>query len=389
MRIAIDVETTQVEKVGHGIYVWSLVSELEKIGRHTFLLLTPSRAAQSRLGLKTPQRWLWDQVIFPWRAWRRGADLIHQPAFSVPILFPGKKVVTVHDLIPIYFGKDISLPSRLFLGKWVPFTFRFADHLIAVSKATKQDLIDTLNIPEEKITVIPEAAGESFKPVNDPKERDHIKKKYGISMPYLLHIGTINPRKNLEFLVRVFAKLVQNFPTLSLIITGKKGWYYDDLFRLIDELKLHNKIIFTGYIDEQDKPALISGASVYCFPSLYEGFGLPALEAMACGTPVVASNISSIPEVTGKAAILVSPHNEQVWIEAIRRILTDTTLAARMRKEGLSQAKKFSWKKAAHKTMKVYEQVAGIADAEDGYEDRTARVTDPQNASRNRETSDA
>jgi len=357
MKIAIDVETTNVEKVGHGIYVWHLICELQKLDRHQYLLLAPSREKQSRLGLKTPQRFLWDQFVFPWRAWRAGVDLIHQPAFSVPILFPGKRIVTVHDLIPIYFGKDISLVSRLFLGRWVPFTFRFADHLIAVSEATKQDLMATLNIPEEKITVVPEAADETFRPVTDPKKLRAVQEKQGIKSPYLLHIGTINPRKNLEFLVRVFAKLSQEFPVLSLVITGKKGWYYEGLFKLVDELKLTKKVIFTGYIQEEDKPVLLSGAAVYCFPSVYEGFGLPALEAMVCGTPVVASNTSSIPEVTGKAALLVSPHDEEGWIRAIQSILRDYKLAARLRADGLEQAKKFSWASAAQETLKVYEKV--------------------------------
>lgn len=357
MKIAIDVETTKVDKVGHGIYVWQLVKHIERQTKHELLSLYPSREKQSRLGLRTPQRFLWDQFIFPFHAWRAKVDLIHQTAFSVPIFFPGKRVVTVHDLIPIYFGKDISFISRLFLGKWVPFTFRFADHLIAISEATKNDLVATLNIPEEKITVIPEAADDTYKPVTDRRKRQEVKKKYGISGRYLLHIGTINPRKNLEFLVRVFAKLSQDFPDLQLVITGKKGWYFEGLFRLVDELKLQDKVIFTGYIEEEDKPALLSAASVYTFPSVYEGFGLPALEAMACGTPVVASNTSSIPEVTGKAAILVGPHDEGGWIEAIRRILTDGKLAARMSKEGLLQAKKFSWEKAAEETLKVYERV--------------------------------
>lgn len=319
MIVAIDVETTQVEKVGHGIYVWNLVEHMKRLTKHTLIFLAPSRRGQSRLGLKTPQRFLWDQIVFPLRGLLAKADLVHQPAFSVPILFPGKKIVTVHDLIPIYFGKDISLTSRLFLGKWVPFTFRFADHLIAVSEATKNDLIHTLKIAEEKITVIPEAAADGFQPVTDQRKLREVQKKHGLTSPYLLHIGTINPRKNLEFLVRVFAKLSQDFPDLSLVITGKKGWYYEGLFRLVDELKLDKKVIFTGYLEEEDKPALLSGASVYCFPSVYEGFGLPALEAMACGTPVVASNTSSIPEVTGKAAILVSPHEEHEWVSAIQK----------------------------------------------------------------------
>jgi glycosyltransferase involved in cell wall biosynthesis len=357
MKIAIDIETTQIEKVGHGIYISNLVANLKKVSRHQFLLLAPQRRHQARLGLRTPQRFIWDQLIFPWRASRGGAKLLHQPAFSVPLLFKGKKVVTVHDLIPIYFGKDITPVSRFFLGKWVPFTYRFADHLIAVSHATKRDLVRTLGISEEKITVISEAADDNYRPIGDPRTIAIVKRKYGVSGDYLLHIGTLNPRKNLEFLVRVFAKLSQDFPHLSLVLTGKKGWYFEGLFRLVDELDLARRAIFTGYVEEEDKPALLSGAAVYVFPSLYEGFGLPALEAMACGTPVVASNTSSIPEVTGKAAILIDPSNEQGWVQAIRRVLTNKKLAHHMRREGLAQARKFSWEDAARKTLEVYESV--------------------------------
>lgn len=357
LTIAIDVETTKVEKVGHGIYVSNLVRNLQRLSAHRLLLFSPSRKRQSRLGLRTPQRLIWDQIVFPFRAWRGGAHLLHQPAFSVPLFFPGRRVVTVHDLIPVYFGQDISPISRLFLGQWVPFTYRFADQLIAVSEATKRDLIRTLKLPEEKITVIPEAAGDDYRPVTDVVKLRRVQKKYRLQSPYLLHIGTLNPRKNLEFLVRVFARLSQDFPDLSLVITGKKGWYYEGLFRLVDELRLNRRVVFTGYVEEEDKPALISGASVYCFPSLYEGFGLPALEAMACGTPVVASDTSSIPEVTGEAAILVDPRDEQAWMEAIRNVLTKKKVAKEMKRKGLIQAKKFSWEEAARATLKVYERV--------------------------------
>jgi glycosyltransferase involved in cell wall biosynthesis len=207
------------------------------------------------------------------------------------------------------------------------------------------------------MVVIPEAAGEEFKPTNDRAKIDKILDKYYIDRQYILHIGTLNPRKNLDFLIKVFNRVHQVVPDVKLVITGKKGWHYQSLFELVEKLGLQKDVIFTGYILDEEAPYLYNGASVYAFPSIYEGFGLPPLEAMSCGTPVVASNTSSIPEVVGDAGVLLSPHDSNGWTKALVEILKNPTKREKLGQMALVRAKQFSWKKTAEKTAQVYEEV--------------------------------
>jgi glycosyltransferase involved in cell wall biosynthesis len=356
MRIAIDTQTTLGQKSGFGFYVKNLTEQLVKVSpKNEYLLFSP----KNRKDLSTPGRWIWDQIGFPKRARKARVDLLHQPCFSAPIFFRGKKVVTCNDLISIFFPENLPLASRLFYSKWEPFSYRHADHIIAISEHTKKDIRALLKIPEEKITVIHLAVSKEFKPVKSPRILNAVTKKYKTGKDYLLHVSTIEPRKNLPFLVRAYALAIRDGIDTKLVITGKKGWYYDSLFKLVDELNLKNRVVFTGYVDDKDMPALYSGAKAFVFPSLYEGFGLPPLEAMACGTPVISSNTSSMPEVIGNAGILISPKDERLWARNIIKVLKDKGLAKNMSGWGLRQAKKFTWEATAKKTVEVYEKVAG------------------------------
>lgn len=354
MKIGIDIQTTLGQKTGFGFYVKNLVSQLEKIDKkNKYILIKP----QSETDLSAPQRLYWDQFQVPKRAQQEQVDILHQPCFSVPIFYPGKVVVTVHDLIARLFGKDIPFFSRQVFSKWMPFSYRRADKIIANSQHTKNDIIKILKIPQEKIKVIYLAAGEEFKKINDQNKIKKVLKKYKTGDKYLLHLGTLNPRKNLEFLIRVFAGVVRDFPQYNLVISGKEGWYFEGLFELAKKLGLEKKVIFTGYIDDCDKPYLINAATIFTFPSLYEGFGLPLLEAMACGVPVISSNTSSLPEVVGKAGILIKPNDEKNWIKNIKLLLSDSKLRQKYSDLGFEQAKKFSWRETARQTLKVYEEV--------------------------------
>lgn len=355
MRIAIDMQTTLAQKTGFGFYVQNLVDNLEEIDKsNQYIKLLPDKSDD----LKSTQRWWWDQIAVPKLAKKQGADLLHQPAFSAPIFFKGPVVVTVHDLIAIYFGKDIPLGSRLYFGKWMPFSYKFADHIIAISEHTKKDVMRLLKVSEEKITVIYSAADEVFRPINDQKRVIAIKNKYQTGDQFILHIGTLNPRKNLEFLIRAFAEANrQSRAAWKLVITGKKGWYYEGLFAAVEELGLRDRVVFTGYIDEEDKPLLYNAASIFAFPSLYEGAGLPPLEAMRCGTPVISSNTSSLPEMIGKGGILISPYNLDDWVRSLVRLMKNEVEREKLVQKGLRQAQKFSWRKTAQETIKVYEKV--------------------------------
>lgn len=354
--IGIDVQTTYGQKTGFGFYVDNLVKALNAAaGPFDYLGIAPG----GERDLSSLGRFYWDQVQFPIQAARAHADLVHQPAFSAPVIYPGKVVVTVHDLIARLFGNDIRFGSRQYFARWMPFSYRRADHIIAVSEHTKKDIIRELAIPEERITVIYEAAGNEFQPDVSKAAMKEVLVRHHILGPYFIHIGTINPRKNLEFLVKAFAVLAGKHPAVSLVITGKKGWYYQGLFQLVNDLGLEKKVIFTGYVTDEEKPLLYAGSLACVFPSLYEGFGFPPLEAMACGVPVIASNSSSVPEVVGAAGLLADPRDQAVWVRGLERLLVDPGLRKRLSASGIEQAKHFTWEKTAQATMRIYEKVLG------------------------------
>ena len=354
MIIAIDIQTTLGQKSGFGFYVKNLVEALAQVdpGDEYFLI-----APRSEKDFSAPKRFWWDQVVFPRRANKSKVDILHQPCFSAPLLYKGKIVVTCHDLISVFFPENLPFFARFFYARWMPFSYRKADLIIADSLHTKKDIIALLKIPAQKIRVIHLAVSKDFKPIRSKPVLKRIYKKYQIGEKYLLHVGTIEPRKNLPFLVRAFALAVREGLLENLVITGKRGWYYEDLFKLIEELNLKSRIIFTGYVDEKDLPALYSGATALVFPSLYEGFGLPPLEAMACGTPVVSSSTSSLPEVVGRAGILLPPKDERLWAKNLCKISQDKALRQTLSALGLRQAKKFTWEATARQTIEVYKEV--------------------------------
>ena len=353
-KIGIDIQTTLGQKTGFGFYVSNLVSELKKVDKNNkYSFFKP----KVDIDFSAPQRWWWDEVSLPRLAQESKVELLHQPAFSAPVRFNGKVVVTVHDVIAVLFGADIPYYSRQYFARWMPFSYRFADKIICVSEHTKKDLVRYLKIKEEKMVVIPEAAGNQFKQVKDKKAIAKVLDKYYIDSRYILHIGTLNPRKNLDFLIKVFDRVHKLMPDVKLVITGKKGWHYENLFELVRHLGLEKYVIFTGYIKDEEAPYLYNGASVYAFPSIYEGFGLPPLEAMSCGTPVVASDTSSIPEVVADAGILLNPNDKESWVKALVRFLRNEDERQRYSQKALNRAKEFSWKKTAQKTIEVYEEV--------------------------------
>ncbi len=354
MRIAIDVQTTLGQKTGFGFYVQNLTRELKKLNHNNeYILLRPKEEKD----LFAPQRFIWDQFTFPKMAIKEKVDILHQPSFSAPIFYRGKIVVTAHDLIAILYGKDIPYFSRQYFGRWMPFSYQWADKIICDSINTKNDIIKYLKVPSEKLRVIYLAADNDIKKDIILADVSKVKIKYKTGDKYLLHTGTLNPRKNLEFLIRVYSQIVKSYPDYNLVIVGKKGWYYEGLFTLTRQLGLENKVIFAGYIADEDKSALYKGAQLFLFPSHYEGFGLPPLEAMSIGVPVISSNTSSLPEIVENAGILLSPSDELSWVRSIKSILSDRKLHNRYSKLGLIQSQKFSWAKTAAETLMVYKEL--------------------------------
>ena len=265
-------------------------------------------------------------------------------------------VLTVHDLIFEHFPQHHTLSNRLFLKLAMPLFVRRADGVIAVSHSTKGDLVERYGTSPAKIHVIHEGIDERFAPIGPPGVHG-VKSRYSPDRPYLLMVGTLEPRKNhaaaLDVLVRLKA---QEFPH-RLVIAGGKGWLFDPIQRQVDELGLTDDVVFAGFVPDDSLPALYTGAACVLMPSLFEGFGFPVLEAMACGVPVVCSNVSSLPEVAGDAALLVEPTDGDALFSAVRRVLSEPDLARYLGAAGERQAAGFRWDHCAAETANLYWEV--------------------------------
>ncbi len=266
-------------------------------------------------------------------------------------------VITIHDIIPHLFPKYHKKLNYWFLKYAMPLFCKRATAIVTVSNSTKNDIVKYYKIPAEKIHVIPEAAAEHFHQPS-PSKIAEVKEKYELPADYLLHIGTIEPRKNLDRLVDVLLELRNSgHPNLTLVLAGAKGWLYEDFFARLEAENLKSIVISPGWIDDGDLPGLIAGARLGVQPSLYEGFGLPILEHMACGQVVASSNRSSLPEVGGDAAVYFDPEDVSDMVNVIDSILTDPKTYEARQKLSLEQAKRFSWEKTATATIELYDKI--------------------------------
>jgi glycosyltransferase involved in cell wall biosynthesis len=278
-------------------------------------------------------------------------DLFYSPDFVLPPVLPGTRtVLTVHDLSFLHYPDHFVPRLVQYLSRVVPRSVVRADRVLADSEATRSDLVRLMGVAPEKVTVLYSGVDSRFHPAPEPGERERLAAEYGIgSRPYVLSVGTVQPRKNYARLIRAFSRLPGE---IELLIGGGRGWLYEEV---LAEAERHQRVRMLGFVADADLPALYRGAALFAFPSLYEGFGLPVLEAMACGVPVVSSNVSSLPEVAGQAALLVDPHDEAAWVEAMRRGLTDEVLREEMVTQGLEQAARFTWERAARQLLDVLE----------------------------------
>lgn len=267
-------------------------------------------------------------------------------------------VLTVHDLIFERIPEHHTLRNQLFLRLAMPRFVKAADAIIAVSWQTKRDLIQLYNAPADKIHVIYEGIDARFQPAA-PAEVARVKALHSPQRPYLLMVGTLEPRKNHATAIRALARLKQQGVPHQLLIVGGLGWMFEPVHKLLDELRMNDDVHFAGYVPNEDLAALYSGADAVLLPSLYEGFGFTVLEAMACGAPVICSNVSSLPEVAGKAALMTPPEDEEALAAAIQRILTEPGLADSLRQKGAARAALFRWERCAQETVAVYQAVAG------------------------------
>ncbi|PDV99075.1 glycosyltransferase family 4 protein [Candidatus Chloroploca asiatica] len=290
---------------------------------------------------------------------RLGLDVIHDPNGVAPFLGPAlgvRRVVTIHDAVPFRFPAQHNRLDNWRFRMMLPLAARCADAVITVSASARQDLAHFLRLHEHKIYLTGEAAGSEFAPAS-PEAVAAVLTRLGVQQPYLLYLGGLNGRKNVERLLAAFAEVRRAHPALTLVIVGKRQWRAEGIEVALAQYELEPYVRFTGYLPDADVPLLYSGATAFVFPSLYEGFGLPVLEAMACGAPVVTSNVSSLPEVAGDAALLVDPCDTAAIAAAIRRIIEEPGLAERLRTRGLARAAQFSWERTAEETLAVYHRL--------------------------------
>lgn len=369
MRIAIDAHSVGTGLGGNESYATNLVEALAEIdhvnqytiyvtkasGRARFENRWPNFSVRSTLP-HTP--FIRIPLTLSRELRRKPVDVLHVQ-FTAPPLAPCPVVVSIHDLSFEHLPQTFKRRSRMQLRMTVRRSARQAAQVLTLSKYVRHDVIATYGVCPEKVTAIPIAASEHFSPVSDQAELQRIKQKYGIDGEYILSVGAIQPRKNLPRLLEAYSFLRLSQPDVKLprlVLVGKSAWLYDETLRKIRELGLVDSVTLTGYVPEGDLPALYSGTSCFVYPSYYEGFGLPPLEAMKCGAPVIVGNQTSLPEVVGDAAMLVDPFEVGSIAAAISKVISDPGLRGALRTAGLERAKLFDWRETARKTLAVYKK---------------------------------
>jgi len=374
LRVGIEYTAAAKQRAGIGRITRELIRALAEIDHENEYLLIHVKGTEigegfppnfSTLTLPFDERMatlLWQRLKLPLPIdFLTGSlDLFHSPDFVLPPLRRGKALVTIHDLTFLIHPECADPRLVSYLTRRVPRAIERASVVLADSECTKKDLVRLLGAPKGKIEVVYGGVSAAFAPVTDEGVLRRAQEEYGLDRPFILSVGRLEPRKNLGRLIEAYWLLRQEADIRHrLLLVGDKGWLYDGLFAQVGKLKLENNVIFLGFVPDDDLPALLSLADVFAYPSLYEGFGLPPLEAMACGTPVVASNTSCLPEVLGEAALFIDPTDVRPLAETLHRVLTDEELRQDMSKRGLARATQFSWSTSAQKLLAVYEEAAG------------------------------
>ncbi|MBN1494982.1 glycosyltransferase family 4 protein [Candidatus Peregrinibacteria bacterium] len=366
MLIGIDFREALGKRAGKGYYAYHLVSEILKQDKENQYVLYTSKPVHEfeshpnvLVKIITKKSFLWHLAVLK-HSYKENVQVFFSPtSYIIPALHNPQKikvVMTVHDLVAFLFpeihNKKALFTERVFLKK----ALGKASRVFAVSLNTKRDLITQFFIPNELVSIVHNAASNNFK-VMPHEELKDFKRKNNLPEKFIFAAGTLEPRKNFTMLIRCFAQILKEFPDYKLIIAGSKGWYYDEIFTTAEELKLEDKVKFLGYVTEEELIKLYNLAEIFVYPSLYEGFGIPPLEAMKCGCPVITSNTSSLPEVAGDAAIKINPKKEKELTEAITKLLKNSDLKKELTRRGLEQCQKFSWEKSAQEAVKLFNKL--------------------------------
>lgn len=377
MKVAVELQPILKKRTGVGWYNYNIAKHLGAadmqfsgrifnfLGRHDFSPALEGISFESLSCTSIPYgvyNRLWNYLPLTYDAlFREQADIYHFFNFICPPKIKGKVIITVYDMVFKLYPETMTSANFNRLKKNLLRSCQQADAIITISQNSKSEIVQHMGVPEEKIHIIPPAVDfEVFHPKYSELMTSTIKAKYKIPHGYFLYLGTIEPRKNIPLIIRAYKKLSDTKGDIpGLVLAGTKGWKCGDILAEVDDLGLNNKVKFTEYIDQEDVPILMKGAKALIFPSFYEGFGMPPLEAMACGTPVIVSNSSSLPEVVGSAGMLIDPCSDHELYEAMVRINEDRDFVKGLKALGLKQALKFSWQKSADQTIMLYRSLMG------------------------------
>ncbi len=370
MRIAIDAHSVGAKLGGNESYAVNLIEALAQIdGVNDYTLYVTTKEGYDRFH----QRWhnfkvrttlphtplIRIPLTLSAELRKHPVDVLHVQ-FTAPPFCPCPVVVSIHDLSFEHVPHTFNRRSRTQLRLTVRHSARRAARVLSLSEHTRRDIMETYGLEAERTITIPLAAPTHFGPVEDVRKLQRVRDTYGIQGDYLLSVGSIQPRKNLVRLVKAYASLRSSHPAdklPKLVLVGKCAWLYDETLRALEETGVRDSVILTGYVPESDLPALYSGALCFVYPSYFEGFGLPPLEAMKCGAPVIVGNTTSFPEVVGDAALTVDPFDVNAIANAIERLMKDSVLRHQLSVKGQARAQIFDWRETARRTLEVYEQV--------------------------------
>lgn len=367
MRIGFNAQIISSPDAGVAIYARNLLKALAEISAPDEILafgsesqlsadtLSKLRMIRAPSGRRGWLRVAWEQTMLPFRGWQHGVDVMFYPDHTAPLL---KKfcpvIVTIHDVAFLAYPHTFRPLRRMYKSFAIQRSIHQADAIVVVSEATKRECLEYLNVDDAKLHVIHNGLDPYFSVVKDRTKLQDARRKYTLPERYILFVGTLEPRKNVAGLLQAFARLSED---VKLVIVGMRGWLYKDVFRLVKELNIHDRVNFLGHVPYGDLLYLYNLAELFVYPSLYEGFGFPPLEAMACGVPVITSNSSSIPEVVGDGAILIDPRDTDSLAKAMRELLENSTLRQALKQRGLLRAREFTWRKTAAGVLQVCRQV--------------------------------
>jgi len=361
MKIGIETNILSMDKAGAAVYTRELIKHLklaDNINSYYYLDFG-LKIRKGNLFLSKAENiirdTLWMQFALGYELKNKKIDLLHCPAFKAPLRCPVPLIVTFYDIHILKNPKDYNPWLRLYCKFMLRKIAASATRIITISEFSRNDIAETLSVPKEKIAVTYCGINDKFSVITDTDLKNEIWKKYKFKKRFILYVGALQPRKNIPLLLKAYSELKKNGTfDYELVIAGSTGWRNKNIFVLIEKLGLKNDVMFLGYVPEDDLPVIYNLAEFFVYPSFFEGFGMPVLEAMACGCPVISSNTSSLPEVIGEAGIMIDPNNIEDLKDAMIRMTQDHSLKNEMREKGIKRAKLFSWDKCARETLEVY-----------------------------------